>query len=673
MVQWWRDISVSKKLYTVVGVMGLLIATELFTLIFAMDILSSVRSFVGGEGIWSKAQKNAIYNLHRYAQTSEPQYWEAFQEDLEISRGDHEARLEMSKKDFNFSVVRAGFIRGGNHPDDIPGLVHLIRRFYWTPYISRALEVWRQADEMILQIQGEGQKLRREVLKPPGQRQNINAIMLSIDQINGRLTQVEIAFSNVLGEGSRWLERVLMFILMCAVLTVESTGLFLTIRFSRTLSRGLQDLAESAREVGKGNFSAKVIVQSRDELGQLSEAVNKMSEDLAKSVGARHQAENANQVKSMFLANMSHEIRTPLGVMLGLTEILKERDLSWEDHARYVETIERTGKSLVHIINDILDLSKVEAGHLQVEAETFRLTEFMNELGAMLSVRATKVGCDLIFSPNGPQAEFIRTDRVRLRQILVNVVNNALKFTNHGRVLLTYWSDGFDLFFEVTDTGAGISEADRKLLFQPFSRVRDSSAAGTEGTGLGLALSQELARALGGDLELVHSELGKGSTFRLHVRSGEPVREESAVTEILGPSISGVQESPASLLAGKKILVVEDSEDNQLLVRLLLTRQGIHVDFAENGQVGMERALKANYDAVLMDMQMPVMDGYKATEKLRENGFSKPIIALTAHAMKEDRERCLKVGCNDYLTKPINSNLLLKTLSKQFEMTPDPS
>lgn len=658
MQRWWGDLSVSKKLYAVVGVMALLIASELFTLLFAMEVLSAVRSFVGGEGLWSKGQKDAVHALHRYAFTGDIKFYEEFHKQLEISHGDRAARLELEKPAYDIAIVTHGFQQGKVDPADVPGLVKLIRRFYWVHYIADALNVWREADKGISELERAGEKLHHIYTSTKGDREAVDAALAEIDDLNERLTVLEIHFSEILGAGSRWLEHMLMIVLIMAVLTVESTGLFLTITFSRNLSSSLRELTATSKKIGSGNFEVKLPVRSRDELGQLAEAINKMSLDLKNSTWQRLRAESASEVKSRFLANMSHEIRTPLGVILGLTEILKDPQLDWQDQLRYIETIERTGKNLTRIINDILDLSKVEAGYLEIQRTSFNLSEFMGELYAMLLVQAKKTGNELKFTAQGELPEEICCDRTRLRQIIVNLVNNALKFTSNGQVDLFYYVQSKDLIFDVIDNGSGIESADREKLFDAFTRTESAMGAHAEGTGLGLLLSRQLARALGGDVTLVRTELGKGSQFRVgvplvEVASSKPPKNEDV------DSVTGV-------LSGKKVLVVEDSEDNQMLVKLILDRQRVNVDFANDGREGYERAISGQYDLVLMDMQMPVMDGYQATSELRSNGYAKPIIALTAHAMKEDRERCLQAGCSDYLTKPIDSSALYGTMIRHL-------
>lgn len=661
MRRFWKDLSVSKKLYVVVGVMALLIATELLTLLFAMNTLSAVRSFVEGEGLWSKAQKNAIYRLHRYVSTGNPSYYEAFNNDVKIPLGDRYARLELEKPKPDLEKVRAGFVQGGIHPDDIDGLVRLIQKFYWNRYVSKALDIWRQADVLFDELITSAQDLNILISSGTSSPEKIQKTFRMIDQTNRALTSLEAEFSAVLGEGSRWMERMLMYLLVIAVLTVESTGVLLTVAFSRNLNRSLKELSDTASEVGQGNFSHFAPVRSRDELGQLALAINKMIVDLKRNTGRRVRAENANQVKTLFLASMSHEIRTPLGVILGLADILKEPNLSRQDQLKYIETIEKTGQNLTRILNDILDISKVETGHLEIEKTAFSLSEFLRDLEAMMKVKAAKDGNQLLFVRQGQMRDRILTDRIRLRQVLVNLINNALKFTQQGAVTVTYWEKDNILNFEIRDTGVGISAESQEQLFQAFYQTEEGSQQG-EGTGLGLVLSKRLAQALGGDVILQESYVQKGSVFLVTVRN-DHVEENRKIAE---PKTMNGASTTENILAGKKVLVVEDVLDNQMLTKLYLARKGMEVQFANNGVEGVQKALENDFDLILMDMQMPVMDGYTATKQLRDKGYEKPIIALTAHAMKEDRERCLISGCDDYLTKPLDSNALYGAISRNL-------
>jgi hypothetical protein len=323
--------------------------------------------------------------------------------------------------------------------------------------------------------------------------------------------------------------------------------------------------------------------------------------------------------------------------------------------------IEQTGYSLQQIINDILDISKVEAGHLDIHKSQFPLAEFTEELRLNLQLLATRGKNRLIFRPTGPLPEVIVSDRMRLRQILTNLVGNGLKFTHDGEVSVEYGSQDGILSFRVRDSGIGIPETERDRLFKPFSQVDHASNRKYGGTGLGLLLSKRLAQSLGGDIKLESSSPGKGSVFCLTL----PLVEALAPA---GASIGTADDRSDNFqkLRGKRILLVEDSPDNQMLIQLFLGKKDVTVDFANNGAEGIEKATHNIYDLVLMDMQMPVVDGYTATEELRHRGYAIPIIALTAHAMKEDRERCMRVGCNDYMTKPIDKTVFYRTLSSHL-------
>ncbi len=639
--------------------MALLIAFELLSMLFTTDILSAVRSFVGGEGIWSKAQKDSIQSLHKYAFTSDRKYYLEFQEHLLIPYGDRRARLEMQKPDFNEDEVREGFIQGQIHPDDINGLIRLFRRFHQVSYIKKAITIWSQADALLDELIFAAAKLDVVISQRPRSQARVEEALLNVDSLNKKLTVLENEFSAVLGEGSRWLEGLLRYLLLFAVLIVESTGLYFTFSFSRNLSRSIKEMSLVAKNVGSGDFSKKVPVQSKDELGQLASTINKMTDDLENSIGRRQKAENENQIKTLFLANMSHEIRTPLGIILGLTEALKQPDLTSEEQTKFIETIERTGHDLKQIVNDILDISKVEAGYLDIEKTRFSLTQFLEELHSALSAKAVKSDNTLVFETNTEiQSDMVFTDRIRLRQILTNILGNALKFTKKGAVKLTWWCLNGQLHFRVSDTGIGITKEQSKQLFQAFSQLDSSTTRQFGGTGLGLFLSRNLAIMLGGNIILEYSTPSKGSSFLITVESdlGEDLGSQNASQNV------NSEKQRDNVLKGKKILIVDDSADNQLLMQFFLKKWNIDFESAVNGKEGVDKACAGDFDLVLMDIQMPLMDGYQATQELRKRNFSKPINALTAHAMKVDQDRCLQAGCDEYLTKPIDLKQIHQTL-----------
>lgn len=652
---WWKNLSIKKKLNGLFGVMALLIAMELMAMLFVMDVLSSVRSFVGAEGLWSKSQKDAIQSLRKYAVSGKDRDFAEFQNFLQVNLGDRRARLELLKRDPDFDAVRSGLAKGKIDPGDMGGLIRLIRRFHGVSYIRQAIELWTTADMKIDDLIAAGSSIHALVLQGRAvHAQAISGLLNQADVLNQQFTELEDEFSATLGRGSRWLEGLLRYFLTFTVFTVECTGLLLTFTFTQGLVRNLGRLTDVVRKVGRGDFSQRIVVNSTDEIGNLSGAVNGMVQDLEKSIGDRQLAEAANDLKTSFLANISHEIRTPIWVILGMTEALKQDGLSESERLNFLQTIERTGNDLTRMVSDLLDISKIEAGHMELENNRFQLDEFLSELRLDLLSRAEKKKNSLIFVSSGGLPIELTTDRLRLRQILLNLLGNALKFTQNGVVRLSFHVSGDGITFRVGDNGIGISTAQRDRLFKPFSQVDSSTTRQYGGTGLGLFLSKKLASILGGDLVLERSGVGEGSVFRLTIKA-DISRVASQVPLAVKKSLPTENQRD---LVGKTALVVDDSLDNQMLFDFYLKKWGLETSFAQNGQEGLEKALSQSFDVVLMDMQMPVVDGYEATRRLRSLGYAKPILAVTAHAMKQDRLKCLAVGCNEYISKPIHSEAL---------------
>lgn len=370
-------------------------------------------------------------------------------------------------------------------------------------------------------------------------------------------------------------------------------------------------------------------------------------------------AESASRLKSAFLANMSHEIRTPLGAILGFTEMLKSGGLLEQEQKNYLEIIERSGRSLVQIINDILDLSRIEADTLIMEKTPVRVSELIHETVSMFQLEAKKKNVVLtaVVDPGVPA--FIHTDLTRVRQILINLIGNALKFTEAGSVEVRAEIQNENIAVTVNDTGIGIPAERQHLLFQPFSQMDSSNTRKFGGTGLGLALSKKLANALGGDITYFPRS-GRGSTFTF-THPKNPVDRPNTHTE--SASLPSGDREP---LRGLKVLVVEDSPENRLLVERMLARHAASVKTAFDGQDAIEKIESENFDIVLMDVQMPRLDGLEATRRLRKRGYARPIIALTAHAMKEDIQRSIDAGCNAHVSKPFTSETLTQVILDQI-------
>lgn len=377
-------------------------------------------------------------------------------------------------------------------------------------------------------------------------------------------------------------------------------------------------------------------------------------------IQAKEQAVVASQTKSAFLANMSHEIRTPLGAVLGFSEMIANENLTDEEREQYVESVRRNGLLLVNIINDILDLSKVEAGKIGIESKRTLWSEILSDLNHLLKEKAEAKGLRLDTKFIGAEPTAITTDALRLRQVLLNVVGNAIKFTDTGevRVLMKLEIHGGKtlLRFDIEDSGPGLSSENAAKLFEPFNQADNSVTRKHGGTGLGLALSRNLAKALGGDLRLESSDVGRGSHFVLTVDPGEVSWESS-------PKPQALNLRRHEGLKGMNLILVEDSKDNQILVKHILEKAGANVQVADNGLEALEIIAGQDFDVILMDLQMPIMDGFRATAELRQAGYTKPIIALTAHALKEEREHSLASGFDEHICKPVDRELLIRTVS----------
>ena len=381
-------------------------------------------------------------------------------------------------------------------------------------------------------------------------------------------------------------------------------------------------------------------------------------------------AESANQAKSDFLANMSHEIRTPMNAILGFTDWLRRGLANDKDEElEYLSTIHDSGKHLMELINDILDLSKIEAGKMEIEALQRSPFKIVDDVANILRVRAEDKGIELVVDHQGQLPESIETDDVRLRQVVTNLIGNAIKFTSEGAVTVATKLVGDarqpKLRIAISDTGIGMTPAQLKKIFNPFEQADTSTTRKFGGTGLGLAISKRIVNALGGEI-IVTSQPGKGSVFAFEINVGD-VSDTPRITHDQYKASATRNRRKASgsksfKLPSSDILVVDDGVSNRRLIKLVLEKAGCRVVEAENGQVGFEKAMAGNFDAVLMDMQMPVLDGYSATRKLIKHGCKTPVIALTANAMTGDQEKCFDAGCSGFLAKPVDIDELISTL-----------
>lgn len=661
-IKWLRNVSIAKKLHFTVGIMAMLIAIELMTLLFAIHTMSAVRSYVGAEGLWSKAQKDAVYNLQKYGASHDEKDYAAYMAFLKVPLGDRKTRLELLKPNPDFDIAREGFLEGRFHPDDIDGAIKLVRRFHSVYYIARAISFWTKGDTMISQLQLIGDNLHREITATSPSPEKINNILKQIDPLNDKITKIEDDFSYTLGAGSRWLTGLILKLLFGLVLTVEISGLSITILVSRGIAKGLNEIIVSAQKIAKGDFNIRAKAFSQDEIGTLANSFNDMTDKLEQNISALKQseedlhkakvlAEQSVVIKDHFLANMSHEIRTPMNAIIGFTALLENSTLD-EEQKQYIDAIKVSGKSLTTIINDILDYSKIEAGKIVFENIPFSVNKIFDTLHVLFQQRAEDKKLDLNFHVAKNIPHLIVGDPTRLNQVLSNLIDNALKFTEKGLVEILALprdenEETITIEFRVKDSGKGIPANKQAIIFERFTQESAETTRKYGGTGLGLSIVKNLVELQNGNLSL-KSEVNIGSVFSFFItyKKNKASRERHE------------DDTPIADTTERKklhILYAEDNQLNQMLVLQFSKKFGFDTEIAANGKIAVDKMREKRYDLILMDIQMPEMDGYEATRIIRAKIDSTiPIIALTAHAMSGEKEKCLALGMNGFIIKPFD-------------------
>lgn len=510
---------------------------------------------------------------------------------------------------------------------------------------------------------------------------------------SGHVVWANHSFARICGYGTRELtgERPIQ-VLKCA-----ETGSATVDAINRALDEGQPFSGEVLKRAKNGrNYWVELSIQPvRDEQGELSQFISierditdrraaaerereatarlrRYANDLAEAksaletqaselVEATRQAEEASRAKSDFLANMSHEIRTPMTAILGFVDLLNDPSAGADQRAGHIETIRRNGEHLLTVINDILDLSKIEAGKMTIERVAAAPDVLLADVVNLMRQRAEARGVSLVVDLPVPLPDAVLTDPIRLRQILINLVGNAVKFTERGSVTIGARCEpdgsGQMLVFEVRDTGIGMSAEQLSSLFRPFTQADTSMTRRFGGTGLGLTITRRLAQLMGGDVT-ASSEIGTGSCFVVRI-AVEPVFD---ILPLAAPTAAAT--TGPNTLTGLRVLLAEDGPDNQRLIGFHVRKAGALLTIVEDGAQAIDAALASRdsgepFDVILMDMQMPRVDGYSATSRLRAAGWAGPIVALTAHAMSSDRDKCLAAGCDDYQTKPINREALI--------------
>lgn len=522
--RWFKDISIAKKLYFTVGIMALLIAIELGVLIFSINTLSSVRAYVGGEGLWSKAQKDGLYQLLKYARTHNEADYEKFNGFMKVNQGDHKARIELSKgSKANLEIVREGFMEGRNHPEDVDGMIKLFLRFHSDKYISRAIIAWTKADEVISGFMALGQRLHEAMHAEPYSQQRVDAVLNEIDPLNDRLSPQEDEFSFALGDGSRWLEHIILRLLFIVALTVECTGLVLAITVSRSIQRGLNELLLSSQAVARGDYRRKAVAFSRDEIGTLTNHFNSMAEELERlelenresnfllerKVRQRtSELESKNKELEQFAYVASHDLQEPLRTISGFVELLQKEYQSRLDGngSKYLEYLSQGSDRMKTLIKDLLDYSRIGR---EKEAMPVDSQQLLSEVLADLHTGIAESGARIHSSPL-PE---LRAYPTELKLLLQNLITNAIKFRHPDRLPEIYieaiqetgwWK------FMVSDNGIGIEPQFLERIFIIFQRLH--SRTKYDGSGIGLAHGKKIAELHGGQI-WAQSQPGHGSQF----------------------------------------------------------------------------------------------------------------------------------------------------------------
>ncbi len=464
-------------------------------------------------------------------------------------------------------------------------------------------------------------------------------------------------------------------------------SLFLFWLNKQIIHQPFNEIITLIQRISSGSHELRFDNQRKDEFGLVARFLNEMldtlqqnqlqlshaNSELTEEIKHREEALAASRQKSTFLANMSHEIRTPLSSIMGYTERLRYSNIKSEpEKQQMLDIVLQNGNHLMHLINDILDLSKIEANKLVIHRQDISIIKILEHTRRLLSERAIEKGIQLNINYQLPVPELIHNDPTRIKQIILNLASNAIRFTDEGKVDINVYYDNKDeLKVEVTDTGIGMTQKQQNNLFQPFSQADDSIEERYGGTGLGLTISRRLAELMDGNIE-VESISGIGSRFTFRFRTGiDP--DKITLIESLNPQdfdIRDYDKPVDNLRLNGKILLVEDTPEIQQLVKAYLEDYGIEIETADNGTSGVEKALRNDYDLVLMDIQMPVMNGIEAMKELKLSSYAKPVIALTADAIPEHEDQFRQVGFAHTLTKPIIINKLIYTIQKYLPHEP---
>jgi signal transduction histidine kinase len=529
--KWFKNISIKRKLYFVMVIMALLILIELCALGFSIKTLSSVRAYVGGEGLWSKAQKNAIYYLQKYGRTRNEKDYELFKDFLKVPMGDAKTRSELAKPKPDLTIARNGFIEGKNHPDDVDGMIWLFRNFNQISYINRAIVIWGEAEPLMYKLFPIGTELNELINSDYASEDEINQILSQIDPIDQKLTVLEDEFSSTLGEGSRWLESLILKILFIIAISVEFTGLFLTISVSSTISKGIKEVVFVAGQVTKNDLTRRATIFSNDEIGKLAGAFNQMIDDLEQKIKEKDQVEEdlkeqtkllesnaakleqSNKDLEQFAYVASHDLREPLRTINSYVQLIDHRykDKLDAQGAEFIDFVVNGVQRMDILIMDLLSYSRVSS-----QGHEFEMVNFADVLETVITNSKQNINANNA-KINIGKLPSLMANRQLIVQLFQNLINNAIKFhtdqppeiTISAKEEATHWK------FMVKDNGIGIDKKYADRVFVIFQRLHPRETY--EGTGIGLTICKKIVEHHGGKIWF-ESELNKGATFYFTIR-----------------------------------------------------------------------------------------------------------------------------------------------------------
>jgi signal transduction histidine kinase len=695
--RWFRDVSIARKLYFTVGTMALLIGVELFVLLFSLNTLSSLRAYVGGEGLWSKAQKDAVFHLYRYGVARTDQDYRLFEQFMRVPLGDAKTRLELLKATPNIDVAREGFLEGRNHPDDVDGMISLFIDFSNVSYIRKAIDIWSDAQPMAHQLLTIAQKLREEIQSPHPSQDRIDQLLTSVYTIDRQLTKLEDDFSFTLGKASRWLESVVLRLLFATALTVETTGLLLTISVSRAIQQGLTSIIRAAKAFSTGQFGARAKVLSRDEIGVVATSFNEMADNLQKRVSELAELNRDKEHEIAERERAETELRAACGQLeVALRELKSEtaERLRAEEMLRQSEKMKALGQLTGGIAHDFNNLLGVIIGSVEFLMDAVRgspeHTELAREIlnsalsGSLLTrrllavarnqpLRPQRVDLNALLQDNvamlrrtlgeaihieatrSPDLWCTSADPSQIGDALLNLALNARDAMPQGGSL-TIEAANFHLdargaapysemreddyvVLTVADTGVGMPEAVVRQAVEPFFTTKPPSA----GSGLGLSMAYGFAKQSGGHLD-IESAVGVGTKVRLYLP-----RANDDATTVPRASYAAAADPGGT----ETILLVDDNQHLTAITRRHLAALGYTVASASSGPSALTIIESGQpVDLLFTDVVMP-------------EGMSGHQLAATARRLRPGLRVLFATGYAGGLSEPGGQHLLHKPYDRR--------